>query len=778
MGSQTNLAIALHEQINTDLAGLKSDQVKAVLDYQLASSLAYALPLPASAALTDSALGGQWEAKHARPVAKFLDDINRDFMIDYSTIIRMAQAIWVFRYRIAYEPCYLHASLSRALCAAKVIPGDVAQTLLDIGTCDTGSLSALHVSGDAMSMIEQKRRKIEQCFKECYGTSTAFAGNESSDNPLVGMLRRSKMTAIAAAIESIDRDGLSDGEQEAMLNRLNGELDRQLAKDAKIDAIRYQIARHGKMSRTVVAALESLEPGIITKHPKASKVRYTNSESDVGVVAALEAINWAKIGKWGFIGAIVAFMVALVAKCVSYIRKGTAAARAIDGQDLTKEEQDRYMERVAELVSGGSPTSMAINSAIMELNTRRLSNWMVDIGVAEDKSNPKKPDALDIAIDDALDGAKKFVAEKKAAQDAAKKSVEADLKVLGPEVTKAISVSPTVPNTTVERDDTLNKRLEGTIGKSTTAKVSGFSSDTKLALERFLKKLYQDPSKVEFEQFMKDLTAIEGGLKSDHRGEGSILSLLAKNGKAGTKRHQYPFVYGDLGANRLALANGALWFSLEMVEELKELLEDAESSDGEVDLDQLKKSIEKVDKQAGLSASLSQLNMSSLSGASEDKLTSQLDKVAKQLTEYSVQIKSVSDSFKSESISFTNTMRADAETLEKYLQEGVQKYRVEKVDLSDVLGKLSKMEGDASKAGDKEKLAALAKTRSVATSIISSMKSIEAAAVSMLMFAEEGIRAYNTDLKYLASFAMTSAEVITLFNRDKAYAEQLPQSTK
>lgn len=137
---------------------------------------------------------------------------------------------------------------------------------------------------------------------------------------------------LQAAVESaqriIDQDS-SDPHSVEELDRLINGINTEVSRYDAIDVIADQIQTSGMISTHDVHRLEKVSPGIITNHMSTDD--FTFAPSVNGFEGAVEAINWAKIGKWGIIGAIIAAVVALIFKLLkANVQASDEASKKID----------------------------------------------------------------------------------------------------------------------------------------------------------------------------------------------------------------------------------------------------------------------------------------------------------------------------------------------------------------------------------------------------------------------------------------------------------------
>lgn len=118
---------------------------------------------------------------------------------------------------------------------------------------------------------------------------------------------------LTAALEAMERSDEIDYE---FINNFDQYVKETQRVTAGLEAISNRIRMTGVISLHDVKALEAIEPGILSAHPNTKHIRFTTDGSKVGVVAALEAIEWKTVGKWGIIGVIIAAIAALIRRVI------------------------------------------------------------------------------------------------------------------------------------------------------------------------------------------------------------------------------------------------------------------------------------------------------------------------------------------------------------------------------------------------------------------------------------------------------------------------------
>lgn len=726
MGSQTSLAKQMHDQLNTDLVGLQSQQVKDLVNFQMSTAIAYALALPATSSVNETELARIWETKHSRPVMKFLDEINREFVIDYSTITRMTQAIWVFRQRLAYEPCYLHASLSNALCAARILPSEVIDTLTQVGVTDSSGVSRLFASEGGMSFIESKRRQIEKAFKTSAGVNECIAGNEDHGS-LGKMLRTAKLSTIAASLESLDNGNLSEGEQTAIMARLNSQLDHELTKGRRIDAIRSHIVKHGKITRKTVAALESIDPGIIYKHPKASKVAYTNHESTIGVVAALEAIDWKKMGKWGIIGAIAAAITYIVGQIIRAVFLMRKLGKRLEMQ--RPEDALEYMEAFGEVYKQGK-AGVSFNDAL-DLADKYMRERNLDTGV---------PDL-----------------EK---QKVRKNSVETALRGIPEKLRGLINVSPVPPSITPDADARLNDEI-GHLFKS-------FAPDTKMKIKEIISLVYGSSTR----PTEKELLDMLGNLDEVDNKHSAFIDEMLRVKKLGANRDTFHILYGDAAKARLKFAFKSIDFS----NEFSDLVTDFFNGD-----------ISSLTAEGLYSATVERYKKCGFNGATEDLIDVVLPRSnikmapfsytsvegirerAALLGKLSVDTSGMNKSFLNlRKYDYGIDMCRNVEAMQSIIDENQQTCKAPVFKVDKILKELASAEEVATSSKDVDNIERISKLRIAFTDLIDAVKSIDMAALEITISTKKAIDHHLADMATLIDIRMKTLELKIMSERDAA----------
>ncbi len=119
---------------------------------------------------------------------------------------------------------------------------------------------------------------------------------------------------LVAALEDIARQPERPGDMEH-IDRICDKIVAEVNKLKKAESIGAGIEEYQQISLADVAALEKLYPGIIY-HNAMADANFTTAPSNNGVVAALEAINWKSVGKWGIIGAIIGAILLIISRAL------------------------------------------------------------------------------------------------------------------------------------------------------------------------------------------------------------------------------------------------------------------------------------------------------------------------------------------------------------------------------------------------------------------------------------------------------------------------------
>lgn len=157
-----------------------------------------------------------------------------------------------------------------------------------------------------------------------------FNVNSLYANPLL-------QAAVESAQRIIDQDS-SDPHSVEELDRLINNINTEVSRYDAIDVIADQIQTSGMISTHDVHRLEKVSPGIITNHMSTDD--FTFAPSVNGFEGAVEAINWAKIGKWGIIGAIITAILGIIYKLFNKIK---------EARDRKEKMEKEHKERLDEI---------------------------------------------------------------------------------------------------------------------------------------------------------------------------------------------------------------------------------------------------------------------------------------------------------------------------------------------------------------------------------------------------------------------------------------------
>lgn len=116
-----NIAENLRDLARDQLTGCTANTANAVMIQNLATAIAYAIPLPTSE-LTDVTPEDYYTSYHRWSVTKLVEAINEEFLIDTSAIARVAVQMWILRYRMVYTPAAIAGILYTMATADGVFP--------------------------------------------------------------------------------------------------------------------------------------------------------------------------------------------------------------------------------------------------------------------------------------------------------------------------------------------------------------------------------------------------------------------------------------------------------------------------------------------------------------------------------------------------------------------------------------------------------------------------------------------------------------------------------
>lgn len=98
-----NIAENLRDLMRDQLTGCTANVANAVIIQNVATAIAYAIPLPASE-LGDVTPEDYYNSYHRWSVVRLVEALNEEFLVDTSAITRVAVQMWILRYRMVYSP--------------------------------------------------------------------------------------------------------------------------------------------------------------------------------------------------------------------------------------------------------------------------------------------------------------------------------------------------------------------------------------------------------------------------------------------------------------------------------------------------------------------------------------------------------------------------------------------------------------------------------------------------------------------------------------------------
>lgn len=116
-----NIAENLRDLARDQLTGCTTNTSNAVMIQNIATAIAYAIPLPTSE-LTDVSPEDYYNSYHRWSVMRLVESINEEFLIDTSAIARVAVQMWILRYRMVYSPSAIAGILYVMATADGVFP--------------------------------------------------------------------------------------------------------------------------------------------------------------------------------------------------------------------------------------------------------------------------------------------------------------------------------------------------------------------------------------------------------------------------------------------------------------------------------------------------------------------------------------------------------------------------------------------------------------------------------------------------------------------------------
>ncbi len=117
----------IRKLVNDDLTSQQPAVQSSVIVAELGSALAYALDVPSAALSSAREMEKYYTDYHLPRVNKIVSDINELFIIDTAMTLRIAQALWFFRYRLVHDSTSIAAIISTTARVHKLLPAVVSE---------------------------------------------------------------------------------------------------------------------------------------------------------------------------------------------------------------------------------------------------------------------------------------------------------------------------------------------------------------------------------------------------------------------------------------------------------------------------------------------------------------------------------------------------------------------------------------------------------------------------------------------------------------------------
>lgn len=472
------------------------------------------------------------------------------------------------------------------------------------------------------------------------------------------------------------------------------------------------------------------------------------------IVAGNEAINWKKLGKWGLIG-IAVLAILNIANYISVRLRMRKLNSMVEG--LSIEEHNVFVNAYNNSYSRGMPFDLALKDGGLALTFHRVNKRTSrdnerSESMYDDMNDPlnkiNRPVIRDI---NAEEGAE--IKQRKAAADEAARLTTQRLKELPKHIQDRVKVSPAA-NLPTEPATVLDEQVAKASNKTISEKISGASKDTKEKFLQLVKMIYGgDPG--------EDMEAIlEGYQKESYCNNAPLLHALTNSGMIAKDMGKYSYIYGDNSHLRVRLAANSIHFAVQGSKAIAEYLEDVDALIAGTTNDLLKELL-KVDKDSGFINACRQMNFSGGLTSSSD-----LAKIAAQMDAHAKTVASTGDGFKANKLQYSDVQYKQVKELDAILKGDVATLKIGKIDMSKSLEKISELEKKAQESGNAEAIAVAKEACSTITEIVSGIKAIEMASLSIITQASAGIQAYHTDMEYMLKVACTAREFMIMAERD------------
>lgn len=157
-----NIAENLRDLARDQLTGCTANTANAVMIQNIATAIAYAIPLPTSE-LTDVTPEDYYTSYHRWSVTRLVESINEEFLIDTSAVLRVAVQMWILRYRMVYTPTAIAGILYVMATADGVFPEFVQEGVAEFQkTIGTQASTQEHYNDISMAVFREVNSHLNQ----------------------------------------------------------------------------------------------------------------------------------------------------------------------------------------------------------------------------------------------------------------------------------------------------------------------------------------------------------------------------------------------------------------------------------------------------------------------------------------------------------------------------------------------------------------------------------------------------------------------------------------
>ena len=146
------IAEQLRQLINNHMPQFTTTDVNAVTTQMLGTAIAYSLPLPSESIEGYGSVEEYYNRFHRHKIHRFVDELNEEFIFDISTVQRVAVQMWLFRYRMLFDPRSVAGLVYTLACSEGIYPEYITDSLAKVYRDNGATTRALNDVSNSISV--------------------------------------------------------------------------------------------------------------------------------------------------------------------------------------------------------------------------------------------------------------------------------------------------------------------------------------------------------------------------------------------------------------------------------------------------------------------------------------------------------------------------------------------------------------------------------------------------------------------------------------------------